>query len=145
MKHVLRLAELRFFADSLTSFFETLIPLSESLLAGNPATAGAQSLWNTEGSIIWSLWCTDILCKSVQHLLHIFACPKMFEAWRASLMFVVCYAFFGLCPLLLILRYALIYECPRQLKQISTQQVAKWGITRIRSGFVWRGSKCESF
>eukprot|EP00434_Breviolum_minutum_P007549 symbB.v1.2.006664.t2/scaffold372.1/size218212/16 len=29
-----------FFADSLTSFFETLIPLSESLLAGNPATAG---------------------------------------------------------------------------------------------------------
>ncbi len=51
MKHVLRLAELRFFADSLTSFFETLIPLSESLLAGNPATAGAQSRLNAECNI----------------------------------------------------------------------------------------------
>lgn len=31
---------LRFFAESLSNFFETLIPLSDSLLAGNPATAG---------------------------------------------------------------------------------------------------------
>ncbi|CAK9011212.1 Calcium-dependent protein kinase 26 [Durusdinium trenchii] len=29
-----------FFAESLSNFFETLIPLSDSLLAGNPATAG---------------------------------------------------------------------------------------------------------
>lgn len=31
----------RFFADCLAAFFESLIPLSDSLLAGNPATAGA--------------------------------------------------------------------------------------------------------
>ena len=34
-------ASARFFADSLAAFFQTLIPLSDSLLAGNPATAGA--------------------------------------------------------------------------------------------------------